>query len=161
MKREPKPIEDRFFQKVVETPAGCWEWTGTLTKHGYGQISFGTRVTRKVFLAHRWAYEYIVGLVPGGLVLDHLCRNRKCVNPKHLEPVTNRENLLRGDGWSGSNARKTHCPRGHELAGSNLSGYHLARGQRKCLRCHADRQRAHKRRLREQRSDATQAQEKP
>lgn len=142
--RKPKPIEDRFWQKVKEnSETGCWEWQGALS-NGYGAIGHGTRDKHTMYQAHRWAYEYVVAKIPEGLQIDHLCRNRRCVNPAHLEPVTIRENLRRGNGWAGLHARKTHCPAGHPLEGDNLSQHHLKHGQRKCLACHAARQRAYK-----------------
>lgn len=81
-------------------------------------------------LAHRLAYEFIRGPIPDGLQLDHLCRVRRCVNPAHLEPVSQRENLIRGEGWAGKNARKTTCNKGHALSviPNNL-------GKRGCLTC--------------------------
>jgi len=92
-RREPRPPEDRFWAKVVEMPSGCWVWTGA-TIRDYGQFSMKGHAQRTV-LAHRWAYEYVVGVIPDGLVLDHLCVNPPCVNPAHLEPVTQKENLRR------------------------------------------------------------------
>ncbi|MEU6204615.1 HNH endonuclease signature motif containing protein [Micromonospora musae] len=91
--------------------------------------------------AHRAAYYLFVGEVAEGLELDHLCRQRRCVNPNHLEPVTGRENVLRGVGLTAKNATKTHCPRGHELAPGNLVPSQLKRGYRSCLRCSRDRAR--------------------
>jgi hypothetical protein len=97
----------------VEAPSGCWLWTGALNDRGYGRWprwkDGGTRQ------AHRRVYEMLVGPIPEGLQIDHLCRVRNCVNPDHLEPVTHAENLRRavGGGW-GSAA--THCPNGHEYA---------------------------------------------
>ncbi|CAA9323420.1 MAG: endonuclease [uncultured Gemmatimonadetes bacterium] len=119
------------------TAAGCWQWIRTVDPSGYGVLSINARR----HLAHRHYYEQQVGPIPEGLVIDHLCRNTRCVNPAHLEAVTTRENILRGVGWSGTHARKTHCPAGHPLEGDNLSAYHLRKGQRKCLACHAARQR--------------------
>ncbi|MDE1854509.1 MAG: HNH endonuclease [Thaumarchaeota archaeon] len=89
----------------------------------------------KFALAHRFSYQLLIGQIPAGLTLDHLCRNRGCVNPAHLQAVSNRENLLRGKGWSGLNSRKTHCPKGHPLSGDNLSPRWLKKGRRVCLTC--------------------------
>ncbi|MDP9224875.1 MAG: HNH endonuclease [Actinomycetota bacterium] len=84
-------------------------------------------------LAHRVAYELLVGPIPEGLTLDHLCRNTSCVNPQHLEPVTVRENVLRGMGWGAKNKRKTHCHRGHPFDAKNT--LRIPGGTRKCRTC--------------------------
>jgi hypothetical protein len=158
----PKPRRtrdpwDRFWEKVIESaepsPAGrtgCWLWTSAVSGSGYGAFGMGGRAGQ-MYVAHKIAYEWVVGVVPDGLELDHLCRDTRCVNPAHLEPVTHRENLLRGEGWSARHARKTHCPAGHVLAGENLSRHELQHGQRKCLTCHATRERTRKARLRAER----------
>lgn len=117
----------------VVRESGCWEWvSGSSAK--YGRIS----VNGKEILAHRWMYEQRRGPVPAGLELDHLCRNTVCVNPDHLEPVTHRENVLRGIAPAAIHARKTHCPRGHKLAGENLRSYELRMGRRICRQCKND-----------------------
>lgn len=105
------PVEVRFWEKV-DRGGDCWEWLAAVRSDGYGTFRLFGRMVRP----HRYAYELLVGPIPDGLHLDHLCRNRTCVNPEHLEPVTLGENVLRGLGPSATNTRKTHCPRGHELA---------------------------------------------
>jgi hypothetical protein len=126
--RPPKrvPCWEDFVEK---TDGGCWLWRGAINPKGYGKWPRpdGSR------LAHRRVYELVVGPIPAGLQLDHLCRVRACVNPAHLEPVTNRENARRGEGWAGLNAQKTHCPQGHPYAGENL--YVNPGGGRRCREC--------------------------
>lgn len=135
---KPIPPPDRFFAKV--DVGLCWEWTGCVTSNGYGQFRDG-----KVVLAHRWAYEHLVGPVPEGLELDHLCRVRHCVNPDHLEPVTRAENIRRGISriataryWT----TVTHCSKGHEFTHANT--YINVRGVRCCKICIRDAQRRYK-----------------
>lgn len=123
--REKDPVA-RFWSRVDKTDT-CWNWTGGLS-HGYGYTSFDGRVQG----AHRVSFQLIAGRIPEGLELDHLCRNRRCVNPVHLEPVTSRVNLLRGEGMSAKNAAKTHCPQGHEYTVVNT---YLWRGNRLCAAC--------------------------
>lgn len=126
---EKLTVEQRFWAKVEPT-GFCWNWAAPPNSTGYGQ--FAPIRGRKV-LAHRFAYEALIGPIADGLYLDHLCRNRLCVNPDHLEPVTNRENLLRGFGFSAQNARKTECDHGHRLAGDNLKID--SEGYRRCRAC--------------------------
>jgi len=126
----------RFIVKTLPTGVGgCWLWTASKDRKGYGKFKMAGRVHR----AHRVSYEMHVGPIPDGLELDHLCRNRMCVNPDHLEPVTTQENLLRGDTIAACNAAKTHCPQGHEYAGDNL--YIDKRGRRFCRTCARERDR--------------------
>lgn len=121
----------RFDEKVELDPkTGCWEWQACRCSGGYGNF----RHKGRVVVAHRLAYETLVGPIPEGLDIDHLCRNRKCVNPHHLEPVTRRENILRGEGQGAKHARKTHCQHGHPLSGENLY-INPASGQRVCREC--------------------------
>lgn len=124
------PVQ-RFWSKVNKTES-CWEWIASKASGGYGMFAINHD---KLVRAHVFAYQTMVGEIPEGLVLDHLCRNRICVNPAHLEPVTRRENVLRGETLPAKNLQKTHCPNGHLLAGENLSPAHLKRGGRTCRIC--------------------------
>ena len=129
-----------FWEKVDRRgPDECWPWTAGLTSAGYGQCSIGPRK----LLAHRVAYEAEVGPIPSGLQLDHVrergCVMRHCCNPAHLEPVTSRENTLRGRNIAASRAQQTHCSSGHEFTESNT--YVKPNGCRDCRTCKAERQR--------------------
>jgi len=122
-----KPLAERFFEKVVEHD-GCWNWMAKKSKTGYGRI--GVKGDKQDY-AHRVAYRLMRGPIPDGLTIDHLCRNRGCVNPAHMEVVSSRTNTLRGNSVGAINARKTHCKHGHEFTPENT--YH-SRG-RKCRTC--------------------------
>lgn len=128
---------DRVTLNVaVDEASGCWNWRLTIGRHGYGQMG----VRRRTFLAHRFSYEALVGPIPSGMQLDHLCRNRPCVNPDHLEPVTPQVNIHRSPIAPGAiNARKTHCPKGHGYTPSNT--YYQRNGGRLCRTCQANRPR--------------------
>lgn len=89
---EPTSPRGRLWARLEPTEGGCWEWQGAKTSDGYGHISVAGKLKR----THRMAYEILVGAIPGGLVLDHLCRNRACANPDHLEVVSRGENTRRG-----------------------------------------------------------------
>ena len=110
-------LPDRLAKRIAVQPNGCWEWRGVVNKKGYSQILWEGKTVR----VHSLVYRLLNGPLPPGLVPDHLCRVKHCVNPAHLEPVTNRENTLRGTSPSAHNAKKTHCSRGnHPLNGANL-----------------------------------------
>lgn len=149
----PTPFFDRFWSKVDKSDlGGCWLWTGH-TVDGYGRIRLGTRERDPHAYAHRVAYEFLVGPVPAGLQLDHLCRVRHCVNPDHLEPVTNRENTVRGLGPELTRARQaaiTHCKNGHPLIGENMR-HATSHGvtRRICRTCAAQHMKKYRARLRE------------
>lgn len=136
------PLETRLWSRVnkagptmprMTTP--CWQWTGALTAAGYGQISAGGAAVNgaKKYAVHRLVYETLVGPVPPGLSLDHLCRNRACCRPEHLDPVTPQENALRGVGPAAIRAAKTHCPQGHEYSDENT--YRDKKNRRYCRTC--------------------------
>jgi len=112
----------------------CWVWKGSIASNGYSR--FYTEM--KQFFAHRISYFLTNGPIPAGKQVDHLCRNRSCTNPAHLEAVTRKENLLRGESFSAINSRKTHCYRGHPFSGRNL-GVAWSRGMpsRSCRKCAA------------------------
>ena len=117
--------DPNFWAKVDKQAIGCWLWTGFLNRSGYGQ--YGRQ------LAHRIVYEVVVGPIPVGLELDHLCRVKHCVNPEHLDPVIHKVNVLRGVGLTATNSRKTECPQGHAYDETNT--IFLKGGGRRCRRC--------------------------
>lgn len=125
--RHAEPKEVRLLRNVEMMADGCWRWKGSTAINGYGQFCFNG----KQVVAHRASYELFVGEIPHGLVLDHLCRNRACVNPAHLEPVTLVENSRRAS-LGKSRPKKTHCNKGHEFTPENTG---LAGGRRYCREC--------------------------
>ena len=134
----------RFYKKIVhehhdafpENP--CWVWVGAILPTGYGYVWDGERRTSP----HRWAYRVLVGPIPDGHELDHLCRRRACCNPSHLAPKTRRENLMAPGSQSLAklNAEKTHCPQGHEYTAENTYIENSKRGLgRRCRICLSER----------------------
>lgn len=109
-------LKERLKARIDKTPQGCWNYTRAKSIKGYGKLS----AWGKMYLAHRLSFIVFKGKIPKGKFLDHLCRNPSCINPDHLEVVSNRENILRGIGISAVNSRKTHCVNGHRLSGRNL-----------------------------------------
>lgn len=133
-----RPETERFWEKVeVEWLTGCWTWTagcfGRRQEYGcfYPYKSITPAGNPKGVPAHVWSYITLIGPIPDGLVLDHLCRNTLCVNPVHLEPVTNKENILRGNSIMAQQARQTHCKRGHSLEDAHIT----SKGGRDCRLC--------------------------
>lgn len=131
-----RPAIERFQEKIFPEPnTGCWYWFAALDSKGYGQFWDG----KKRVYAHRFSYIYLKGEIPSGLVLDHLCRVPCCVNPDHLDAVTQAVNTARGE--TGINQRrKTHCPRGHAYTAENLLQLRT-RNERVCKTCHRLRMR--------------------
>lgn len=129
------PVHPPFWEMVLKTD-GCWLWTGPTTNGGYGKI--------KAKLAHRLAYEELVGRIPDGLEIDHLCRNILCVRPDHLEAVTHDENMRRATPGA-NNAAKTHCPKGHAYDATNT--FVNRKGSRVCRSCSRASKRAYRARL--------------
>lgn len=123
-----KAIEDRFWSRVEMIPFhSCWEWMGGKNQKGYGDFGDNKK-------AHRVSYEIHRGVIPPGLVIDHLCRNRGCVNPLHLEAVSNKENLYRGLGFASKNRKKTSCKNGHPFTQENTY-LNVKRNSRVCKIC--------------------------
>lgn len=124
-----------LFANSIQFTDTCWLWTHSKNQLGYGLFGVGSMTdgTRRRMAAHRWSYQYWVGPIPAGLVIDHLCRVPSCVRPEHLEAVTNRENSLRGI----RGRLTTHCPQGHEYTAVTTYMYH---GRRYCRPCHRDRE---------------------
>lgn len=124
-----KPAIERFLLKINVVESGCWEWTASTDTSGYAQL----KLNLKSRSAHRFIYEYYHGEIDPKLTIDHLCRNRKCVNINHLEQVTNKENILRGISFTAVNSRKTHCMHGHEFTEENT--WYAENGGRDCRTC--------------------------
>lgn len=136
-----------FWMNVKRVPGGCWEWAAgrNEARRGYGQVKFQGRVRQ----AHLVAYELLVGPIPAGLQVDHLCRNTACVNPDHLEPVTARENVLRSDAPSAIAVRTGGCARGHLLTPDNVYRRPSKPTKRECRKCMYEAQKARRARQKE------------
>lgn len=135
-------LPERLRESSVEMAGGCRVWVGSGNGIGYGTLS----VDGRTVYAHREAYAVAFGPIPDGMVVDHLCRNRACINPHHMELVTNAENIRRGVSPSAINRRKTHCKRGHRFDAENT--YRDPNGGRYCKEC----KRMHNRNWRARRS---------
>ncbi|GFN09588.1 hypothetical protein GCM10010298_34560 [Streptomyces microflavus] len=138
----------RFWSKVSRDVDVCWLWAGTVNNTGYGRFW----LTGRYWQAHRVAYTLACGPIADGLMVDHICRNRQCVKPAHLEAVSPRTNTLRGDSPTALNARKGVCVNGHVLAEENL--VQPVSDTRRCLACHRARSREGNRRYRARRKAA-------
>lgn len=127
-----KNLEKRLEEKIEYCPTtGCWLWIAAQDGRGYGVVQ-NTLGQKQLSKAHRVIYRSLIGPIPEDLTLDHLCKTTICVNPDHLEPVTHRENVLRGDSPSAKNAKKSTCPRGHSYNAVDN------RGGRYCNLCALD-----------------------
>lgn len=129
--------QDRFWSNVVRGP-DCWAWTGGHSVAGYGRFN---RDGRRPDYAHRYSYELHKGVIPAGCQIDHLCHNRGCCNPAHLEAVTQQENIRRGEVGT-----QTHCPHGHPY--DEVNTRRNSRGYRFCRECNRQASRKYKQRVR-------------
>jgi hypothetical protein len=146
-----KSLEERIWPKVNKNgkimpnmDSACWEWIGSKMSSGYGQIIIKENNKWRPRPAHVIVYEIMVGSIPKGLEPDHLCRNRACVNPSHIEPITHKKNVMRGTSPVVDQVKRTHCPKGHPYDEENTL---RRRGKRECYKCGAIRTLAYKSRM--------------
>lgn len=159
----PQPVEPIIrFMKMIEVRESdeCWPFSGCIDRDGYGLFAVKHHVLVR---AHRFAYEYFIRPIPGGMTIDHVCHDescqltkncphRRCCNPSHLKPETNTANILRGNAPSAKNARKTHCPKGHPYDEQNTR---IVCGRRTCRICRSNQDKARKTRIKAERLIAT------
>ena len=136
---------ESFASKFTVDNKGCWRWHGTKDNYGYAMFHIHSKSKK----AHRVAFELVGNAVDYSKTLDHICRNRDCVNPAHLEQVDNRENLMRGNGYARTNSQKTHCLRGHALSGDNLGRNGVKRFCKTCLYAQRRKRYAERNKLKE------------
>ncbi len=142
MRTYTKKLPSVSFWEKVEKTGSCWNWTASLFKNGYGQFwAWGMK-----WYAHRFSYALHNDVLVTDMTINHLCKNRKCVNPAHLEQITRGENTLHKDSQSPSaiNKRKTQCPRGHEYNGINT--WVEKNGTRHCRPCNTINKRLQRKR---------------
>lgn len=154
-------LDKYFWPRVQKAGAdACWPWTGKVNKTGYGHFSFNpTGLLTVSWMAHRLAYKTLGPGIPDGLTLDHLCKNKRCCNPAHLEPVTSSENSSRATAASGQRPLRLVCKHGHPLTSENVR---MNCGKRKCRKCVARRDREKRARIRLQKlADNQQNQVRP
>ena len=119
---------EKVLARLVREDSGCWTWPGAQC-HGYGYCWAGDGRYLRV---HRYVYQSVVGPIPDACEIHHTCGNRNCANPDHLVPISRRDHLLIGTSPVGENARKTHCPQGHEYTPENT---YVKSGRRVCRTC--------------------------
>ena len=137
-------LPSRIWNQVQPTPDSCWFWLGPKHTHGYGL----TTIDGRTRYAHRVMYENAIGPIPSGLQIDHLCEEKSCVNPEHLEAVTPYENCVRSEGTAKRGATQTHCKRGHEFTAENTYRPSTHPRRKECRTCKRNRTNAYKKRRR-------------